>query len=49
MEWQAMALLGAYHGINDEEIARATKTGKSVPAAAGIPPESVAKVVVLGP
>lgn len=38
---------GAYHGINDEEIVRATKTGKSVPAAAGIPPESVANVVVL--
>jgi acyl transferase domain-containing protein len=38
---------GAYHGINDEEIVRATKSGKSVPAAAGIPPESVANVVVL--
>jgi len=38
---------GAYHGINDEEIVRATKSGKSVPAAAGIPPESVANVVIL--
>src|SRR5690606_38320933 len=38
---------GAYHGINDEAIVRATANGRSVPAAAGIPPEAVANVVVM--
>ncbi|MGQ9424676.1 amino acid adenylation domain-containing protein [Gilvimarinus sp. F26214L] len=37
---------GAYHGINDEVIVRAGR-GRSIPAAAGIPPEAVANVVVL--
>ncbi|MCW8193296.1 amino acid adenylation domain-containing protein [Proteobacteria bacterium 005FR1] len=37
---------GAYHGINDEVIVRAGRT-RSLPAAAGIPVESVANVVVL--
>jgi glutamate-1-semialdehyde aminotransferase/acyl carrier protein len=38
---------GSYHGINDEVIVRATKKGGSLPAAAGIPPEAVANVLVL--
>ncbi len=38
---------GAYHGINDEVIVRGTRSGRSVPAAAGIPAQSVANVVVL--
>lgn len=37
---------GAYHGINDEVIVRAGKNA-SMPAAAGIPLESVGNVVVL--
>ena len=32
---------GAYHGINDEVIVRAGKNGRSLPAAAGIPPGAV--------
>jgi acyl transferase domain-containing protein/glutamate-1-semialdehyde aminotransferase len=38
---------GAYHGINDEVIVRAGKQGRSIPAAAGIPPEAVANVLML--
>lgn len=38
---------GAYHGINDEVILRGTKKFKSVPAAAGIMPESVQNMLVL--
>lgn len=38
---------GAYHGINDEQIARKASGGRSVPGAAGIPSESSANVIVL--
>jgi glutamate-1-semialdehyde aminotransferase/acyl carrier protein len=38
---------GSYHGINDEVILRGTKKFKSVPAAAGIMPESVQNMLVL--
>jgi amino acid adenylation domain-containing protein len=38
---------GSYHGINDEVILRGTKKLKSVPAAAGIMPESVQNMLVL--
>ncbi len=38
---------GSYHGINDEVIVRGTKKLRSVPAAAGIPAESVQNVLVL--
>ena len=36
-----------YHGILDEVIVRGNKTGKSFPAATGIPPEHVANVMML--
>jgi glutamate-1-semialdehyde aminotransferase len=38
---------GAYHGIFDEVIVRGTPSGKSYPAASGIPPESVANTLIL--
>lgn len=38
---------GSYHGINDEVILRGTKKLKSIPAAAGIMPESVQNMLVL--
>ncbi len=38
---------GSYHGINDEVILRGTKKLKSVPASAGIMPESVQNMLVL--
>jgi len=38
---------GAYHGIVDEVIVRAGKNGRSVPAAAGIPPSAVENLVLL--
>ena len=38
---------GDYHGINDEVLVRATPSGRSVPAAPGVPPESVANTIVL--
>jgi len=38
---------GSYHGINDEVIVRGTKKLRSVPASAGIMPESVQNVLVL--
>ena len=38
---------GDYHGINDEVIVRAGGSGRSVPAAPGIPPESVANTLIL--
>lgn len=38
---------GDYHGITDEVLVRSTPSGKTVPAAPGVPPESVANTVVL--
>ncbi len=38
---------GSYHGIFDEVIVRATKSGAAVPAAPGILPETAENVVVL--
>jgi len=38
---------GSYHGIIDEVIVRATKTGKSMPAAPGIMPNAVGQTIVL--
>lgn len=38
---------GSYHGINDEVIVRGTKKLKSMPAAAGVMPESVQNMLVL--
>jgi amino acid adenylation domain-containing protein len=38
---------GSYHGIIDEVIVRATKEGKSIPAAPGIMPEGVQNMLVL--
>ncbi|WP_288075812.1 aminotransferase class III-fold pyridoxal phosphate-dependent enzyme, partial [Pseudomonas sp.] len=38
---------GDYHGITDEVLVRSTPSGKTVPAAPGVPPESVANTIVL--
>lgn len=38
---------GDYHGITDEVLVRSTPSGRTVPAAPGIPPESVANTIVL--
>ncbi len=38
---------GAYHGIFDEVIVRGTPSGRSYPAAPGIPRESVANTLIL--
>jgi amino acid adenylation domain-containing protein len=38
---------GSYHGINDEVIVRGTRNLRSIPAAAGIMPESVQNMLVL--
>ncbi|WP_296620327.1 polyketide synthase [Marivirga sp.] len=38
---------GSYHGINDEVLVRAGKSGKSFPAAAGILSENVQQMLVL--
>ncbi|MFT3925000.1 MAG: aminotransferase class III-fold pyridoxal phosphate-dependent enzyme [Myxococcales bacterium] len=38
---------GDYHGINDEVIVRGTPSGRSVPAAAGIPSSHTGNVLVL--
>jgi amino acid adenylation domain-containing protein len=38
---------GAYHGIVDEVIVRSGKKGRSLPAAAGIPPSAVENVLLL--
>jgi len=38
---------GDYHGIHDEVLVRAGADGRSLPAAPGIPPESVANTLVL--
>jgi amino acid adenylation domain-containing protein len=38
---------GSYHGINDEVIIRANKTGKSYPASPGINSNSVSNMIVL--
>ncbi len=42
-----VAFHGSYHGINDEVIVHGTKKLKSLPAAAGIPPESVQNMLIL--
>jgi glutamate-1-semialdehyde aminotransferase/acyl carrier protein len=42
-----VAFSGSYHGIFDEVIVRDTKTMRSIPAAPGIMPESVANILVL--
>ncbi|WP_395308390.1 amino acid adenylation domain-containing protein [Mycobacterium sp. AMU20-3851] len=38
---------GDYHGITDEVLVRSTPSGRTVPAAPGVPPESVANTIVL--
>jgi len=38
---------GAYHGIFDEVIVRGSPSGRSFPAASGIPPEAVANTLIL--
>jgi len=38
---------GAYHGINDEVIVRGTPSGRSLPAAAGIPAPHTSEVIML--
>nr|PZN24829.1 MAG: hypothetical protein DIU75_01975 [Mycolicibacterium hassiacum] len=38
---------GDYHGIVDEVLVRGTPGGRSIPAAPGVPPESVANTLVL--
>ncbi|AMO60043.1 beta-ketoacyl synthase [Mycolicibacterium phlei] len=38
---------GDYHGIVDEVLVRGTPSGRSIPAAAGVPPEAVANTIVL--
>jgi len=38
---------GDYHGIFDEVLVRGTPSGRTVPAAPGIPPESVANTLIL--
>ncbi|MBI3225660.1 MAG: amino acid adenylation domain-containing protein [Mycolicibacterium cosmeticum] len=38
---------GDYHGITDEVLVRGTASGRTIPAAPGIPPESVANTLVL--
>ncbi|HTL12185.1 MAG TPA: amino acid adenylation domain-containing protein [Bdellovibrionota bacterium] len=38
---------GAYHGINDEVILRPTRSGKSLPAAPGIPESHVENMLIL--
>ncbi|MEO8151183.1 MAG: amino acid adenylation domain-containing protein [Bacteroidia bacterium] len=42
-----VAFHGSYHGINDEVIVHGTKKLKSLPAAAGIPQESVENMLIL--
>ncbi|MCP1386526.1 polyketide synthase [Runella salmonicolor] len=42
-----VAFTGSYHGINDEVIVRATKSGKNFPAAPGIMPEAVQNMLIL--
>lgn len=42
-----VAFSGSYHGIFDEVIIRGTKTFRSIPAAAGIMPESVQNMLIL--
>ena len=42
-----VTFIGSYHGINDEVIVRATKHGKTLPAAPGIMPNSVVQTMVL--
>jgi amino acid adenylation domain-containing protein len=38
---------GDYHGINDEVLVRGTPSGRTIPAAPGVPPESVANTLML--
>lgn len=38
---------GDYHGITDEVLVRSTPSGRTVPAAPGVPAESVANTIVL--
>lgn len=42
-----VSFAGSYHGINDEVIIRASKSGKTFPAAAGILGENVQQMLVL--